>query len=54
MLNYPSINGNYMMTSSDAHRPEMVANNNKLAEFYNWLTDRYAAHPTKDGNVSAY
>src|SRR5438552_18284830 len=35
VLNYPSINGNYMMTSTDAHRPEMVANNNDLAEFYN-------------------
>src|SRR4051794_17254664 len=35
VLNYPSINGNYMMTSTDNHRPEMVANNNNLAEFYN-------------------
>ena len=40
VLNYPSINGNYMMTSTDNHRPEMVANNNALAEFYNnWLAD---------------
>ena len=23
VLNYPSINGNYMMTSTDTHRPEM-------------------------------
>src|SRR4029079_1413488 len=35
VLNYPSINGNYMMTSTDNHRPEMIANNNNLAEFYN-------------------
>src|SRR3954464_6242649 len=35
VLNYPSINGNYMMTSTDGHRPEMTANNNALAEFYN-------------------
>ncbi|HVT27554.1 MAG TPA: hypothetical protein VHE81_06000, partial [Lacipirellulaceae bacterium] len=37
VLNYPSINGNYMMTSGDNHRPEMVANGNELAEFYNWF-----------------
>ncbi len=35
VLNYPSINGDYMMTSTDTHRPEMTANNNALAEFYN-------------------
>ncbi|HEX5472623.1 MAG TPA: hypothetical protein VFW73_12090, partial [Lacipirellulaceae bacterium] len=35
VLNYPSINGDYMMTSTDNHRPEMVANGNALAEFYN-------------------
>src|SRR4051812_46419114 len=35
VVNYPSINGNYMMTSTDGHRSEMVANNNQLAEFYN-------------------
>src|SRR6476620_10683443 len=34
-LNYPSINGNYMMTSTDSRRPEMVVNGNDLAEFYN-------------------
>jgi hypothetical protein len=40
VLNYRSINGNYMMTSTDNHRPEMVANGNQLAEFYNnWLAD---------------
>jgi autotransporter-associated beta strand protein len=40
VLNYPSINGNYMMTSTDTHRPEMTANGNALAEFYNnWLAD---------------
>ena len=53
VLNYPSINGNYMMTSTDNHRPEMVANNNNLAEFYNWIEQRYEAHTTKDGNLSA-
>jgi hypothetical protein len=53
VLNYPSINGNYMMTSTDAHRPEMLANNNNLAEFYNFLEQRYEAHTTKDGNLSA-
>src|SRR5215212_8542269 len=35
VLNYPSINGNYMMSSTDTHRPEMLANNNALAEFFN-------------------
>src|SRR5215213_2980754 len=53
VLNYPSINGNYMNTSTDAHRPEMLANNNDLAEFYNWVQQRYDAHATKDGNLSA-
>ena len=49
VLNYPSINGNYMMSSGDGHRAEMLANNNNLAEFYNFLEDRYEAHTTKDG-----
>src|SRR3954447_8855309 len=53
VLNYPSINGNYMMTSTDNHRPEMVANGHDLAEFYNFLQARYDAHATKDGSVSA-
>src|SRR5438552_4635791 len=53
VLNYPSINGNYMMTSTDGHRSEMLANNNNLAEFYNWFQQRYDAHTTKDGNLSA-
>src|SRR5688500_6061414 len=35
VLNYPSINGNYMMTSTDNHRAEMNANGNELAQFYN-------------------
>lgn len=35
VLNYPSMGGNYMMTSTDNHRPEMVANGNALAQFYN-------------------
>ena len=53
VLNYPSMNGNFMMTSTDNHRPEMVANGNSLAEFYNWLQQRYDAHTTKDGNLAA-
>jgi hypothetical protein len=53
VLNYPSINGNYMMTSTDGKRSQMVPNNNELAEFYNWLQQRYDAHTTKDGVVSA-
>ena len=53
VLNYPSINGNYMMTSTDNHRPEMVANNNQLAEFYNWLTDRYSEQTVKNGAAAA-
>src|SRR5688500_2234374 len=35
VLNYPSINGNYMMTSTDNHRAKMNANGNELAQFYN-------------------
>jgi hypothetical protein len=31
----------------------MVANGNNLAEFYNWVQQRYDAHTTKDGNLSA-
>jgi hypothetical protein len=53
VLNYPSINGNYMMTSTDTQRSQMTANNNNLAEFYNWFEQRYEAHTTKDGAVSA-
>src|SRR6186713_3354236 len=53
VLNYPSINGNYMMTSTDNHRPEMVANNNVLAEFYNnWLAD-YNAQPAGAKDAAA-
>ena len=44
VLNYPSINGHYMMTSTDNHRPEMVANGNALAEFYNNFNADYN-HP---------
>lgn len=53
ILNYPSINGSYMMTSTDNHRPEMVANGNALAEFYNFLTDRYTEQAVKDGAAAA-
>src|SRR5688500_11923270 len=53
VLNYPSINGNYMMTSTDNHRPEMVANNNTLAQFYNnWLAD-YNAQPSGAKDAAA-
>jgi len=45
VVNYASISGNYMMTSTDAHRPEMVANNNALAEFYNNFLADYNAQP---------
>jgi autotransporter-associated beta strand protein len=47
VLNYPSINGSYMMTSTDNHRPEMVANGNALAEFYNNFNADYN-HPTAE------
>jgi autotransporter-associated beta strand protein len=53
ILDYPSINGNYMMTSTDNHRPEMVANGNALAEFYNFLQDRYNEQTVKDGAAAA-
>jgi autotransporter-associated beta strand protein len=53
VLNYASINGNYMNTSTDTHRPEMTANNNALAEFYNFLQDRYNEQATKDGFAAA-
>src|SRR4029078_13726694 len=35
VVNYHSINGNFMLTSTDTHRPEMVANGNDLSQFYN-------------------
>ncbi len=47
VLNYPSINGNYMMTSTDNHRPEMVAAGNNLAQFYNNFNADYN-HPTAE------
>src|SRR6185295_14813846 len=34
-----------MMTSTDTHRPEMVANNNDLAQFYNNFLADYNAQP---------
>jgi autotransporter-associated beta strand protein len=53
VLNYPSINGNFMMTSTDNHRPEMVDNNNALAEFYNnFLTD-YNTQYNSAGGLNA-
>jgi len=52
ILNYPSINGNYMMTSTDNHRPEMVANGNALAEFYNNFNADYN-HPTAERRTPA-
>ena len=59
VLNYPSINGNYMMTSTDNHRPEMVAHNNNLAEFYNNFLADYNLSPRPTAaqeadNINAY
>ncbi len=53
VLNYPNMNGSYMMTSTDNHRPEMVTNGNALAEFYNFLQDRYNEQTVKDGAAAA-
>ncbi len=53
VLGYPSINGNYFMTSTDTHRPEMVANGNTLAEFYNFVQARYDEQTVKDGAAAA-
>ena len=52
VLNYPSINGNFMMTSTDNHRPEMVANGNALAQFYNNFNADYN-HPTAERRTPA-
>jgi autotransporter-associated beta strand protein len=52
VLNYPRINGAYMMTSTDNHRPEMVANGNALAEFYNNFNADYN-HPTAERRTPA-
>jgi autotransporter-associated beta strand protein len=41
------------MTSTDNHRSEMVANNNVLAEFYNWLNDRWDEQTDKNGAAAA-
>jgi hypothetical protein len=41
-----------MMTSTDNHRPEMVANGNALAEFYNNFTADYN-HPTAERRTPA-
>ncbi len=51
VLNYPSLNGNYMMTSTDNHRPEMVASNNALAEFYNNFLADYNTQYRNNGGV---
>jgi autotransporter-associated beta strand protein len=53
VLNYPRMNGSYMNTSTDNHRAEMVANGNELAQFYNWLTDRYTEQTVKNGAAAA-
>jgi autotransporter-associated beta strand protein len=52
VLNYPSINGNYMMTSRDVHRPEMVAHGNALAQFYNNFNADYN-HPDAERRTPA-
>src|SRR4051812_16193905 len=51
VVNYPSINGNYMMTSTDGHRPEMTVNNNALAEFYNNFLADYNTQYKNNGGV---
>jgi autotransporter-associated beta strand protein len=51
-LNYPGINGRYMMTSTDNHRPEMVANGNALAQFYNNFNADYN-HPDSERRTPA-
>jgi autotransporter-associated beta strand protein len=53
VLNYPRMSGAYMNTSTDNHRAEMIANGNELAQFYNWLTDRYAEQTVKNGAAAA-
>ncbi len=54
VLNYPSINGNYMMTSTDNHRPEMVAAGNDLAEFYNNFLADYNTQYRSSGGLNAF
>jgi autotransporter-associated beta strand protein len=54
ILNYPSINGNLMMTSTDNHRAEMNANHNELAQFYNsFLADYNSQYPNLDAVAEA-
>ncbi|HVT27541.1 MAG TPA: autotransporter-associated beta strand repeat-containing protein [Lacipirellulaceae bacterium] len=53
VLNYASINGNYMNTSTDTHRPEMVAHGNALAEFYNNFSADYANFPGRTAIAEA-
>ncbi len=53
VLNYASVNGQYMMTSTDTHRPEMVANNNNLAEFYNNFLADYNTQYNSAGGLDA-
>src|SRR3569832_1356738 len=53
VLNYPSINGNYMMTSTDNHRPEMVSAGNDLAEFYNNFLADYNTQFNSSGGLNA-
>jgi autotransporter-associated beta strand protein len=52
VLNYPSMSGHYMMTSTDNHRPEMVAAGNALAEFYNNFNADYN-HPDAERRTPA-
>ena len=54
VLNYPSINGNFMMTSTDNHRGEMNANGNELAQFYNnFLADYNTQYPNLNAAAQA-
>jgi autotransporter-associated beta strand protein len=52
VLNYPSLSGHYMMTSTDNHRPEMVAHGNALAQFYNNFNADYN-HPDAERRTPA-
>ncbi len=45
VLNYPSINGNKMLSSTDAKRSQYTDNNNQLAEFYNNFLADYNSQP---------
>ncbi len=53
VLNYPSLNGSYMMTATDVQRPQMTPNGNTLSEFYNDLQGRFNENPTATAATEA-